>query len=828
MTVANALSQLQAALAARYTIERELGRGGWATVYLAHDIKHDRRVAIKVLRPDIAQAVGPGRFLREIAIAGKLTHPNILALHDSGRAGDSLYYVMPYIQGETLRQRLLRESQLPVPAVLAIARQVAEALSFAHGQNVVHRDIKPENILLEREHVYVADFGIARAVEVAAGETLSSPGLAVGTPAYMSPEQATGSANLDGRSDVYSLGCVVYEMLTGEPPHTGSTAHAIIARQQSESPRSIRVVRPSVPTDVERSVYKALAKPAADRYQSVAEFSAALAAARQDRTELPPSLRAAPILAAVAFILALGGTIWLARKAPPRPPPVRETPAADATHVAVLYFDDLSEKGSLRAVAGGLTEDLIDELGQVTALHVISPNGVRPFARQPAPPDSIGRALRVGTLVGGSVERSGDALRVTVRLIDAANGVQLQSRTLEYPFGDLFALQDQLTQEVSRFLRERLGQEILLRERRKGTNSVAAWELVQEGDDAREAAKTLDTGGDAKAAARALDAADSLFTSAGDLDVTWPDAVVLRGWVAVDRMQLFDRALDSVGRWYGQGMKHADRALQLHPGDPSALELRGTLTYQNWLAFGSDPAELRRAEEDLRAGAVATNSARARAWGTLSKVLQATGQLAEANLLAHRAYEADAFLTESDDLLFRLYYTSRDLGKQAEAVRWCETGLQRFPQDWHFTYCQLSILAEPDSTRASDPEADIAKAWQLLGQLERISPPEERAYLPRWQIEVAGIIGQAGLRDSAEAVIRRARTAAPDDREMDFQEAVARMAMGDREGTLRLLARDIENNPRFRQYVRASPAFRPLWDDPRFQALVSDSVRNSP
>jgi len=826
MTVANPLSQLQAALAGRYTIERELGRGGWATVYLAHDIKHDRRVAIKVLRPDIAKAVGPGRFLREIAIAGKLTHPNILPLHDSGSAGDALYYVMPFIQGETLRQRMLRETQLPLTAVLAIARQVAEALSFAHGQGVVHRDIKPENILRERDHVYVADFGIARAMEVAAGETLSSPGLAVGTPAYMSPEQAAGSSNLDGRSDVYSVGCVVYEMLTGEPPHTGSTAHAIIARQQSEVPRSIRVVRPSIPVDVERSVFKALAKPAADRYQSVAEFSEALAAARDGPTELSSSLRLAPVLAAVTLALALGVTIWLVRRAPAPPPVVREVAAPDPTHVAVLYFDDLSEKGTLRAVAGGLTEDLIDALGQVEALHVISPNGVRPFARQPASPDSIGRALRVGTLVGGSVERSGDALRVTVRLIDAANGVQLQSRTLEYPFGDLFALQDQLTQEVSRFLRERLGQEILLRERRKGTNNVAAWELVQEGDESREAAKTLDIGGDASAAARALDAADSMFTKAAELDPAWPDPIVLRGWVSVDRMQLFDRVLDSVSRWYGRGMKHADRALQIRPSDPSALELRGTLSYQNWLAFGSDPAELRRAEEDLRAGAVPGNSARARAWGTLSKVLQATGQLAEANLVAHRAYEADAFLTESDDLLFRLYYTARDLGKDGEAVRWCDTGLERFPQDWRFTYCRLSTLTMADSARpATDSNASIAKAWELLSQLERISPPEERGYLPRWQMEVAGVIGKAGLRDSAEAVIGRARAAAPDDREMDFKEAEARMAMGDHEGALRLLGRDLKENPRFREYVRAYPAFRPLWNDPRFQALVGDSAR---
>jgi serine/threonine-protein kinase len=279
MAVADQLGKLQAALADRYTIQRELGRGGWATVYLARDRRHERAVALKVLRPELAKAVGPERFLREITLAGQLTHPHILPLYDSGEAGESLYFVMPFVEGETLHHRLLRECQMPVAEALAIARQVADALAFAHRQNVVHRDIKPENILLGGGRAYVADFGIAKAIVVAAGDSLSSAGLAVGTPAYMSPEQATGGSDVDGRSDLYSLGCVVYEMLTGEPPHTGSTAQAILARQRMEEPRPIRVVRPSVPAEVERVVLKALAKAPADRYATVSEFAAALLAA---------------------------------------------------------------------------------------------------------------------------------------------------------------------------------------------------------------------------------------------------------------------------------------------------------------------------------------------------------------------------------------------------------------------------------------------------------------------------------------------------------------------------------------------------------------------
>jgi serine/threonine protein kinase/formylglycine-generating enzyme required for sulfatase activity len=271
------MDRLKAALADRYAIERELGRGGMAVVYLARDLKHDRLVALKVLRPELAASIGAERFLREIEIAASLTHPHILPLYDSGDADGFLYYVMPYVEGESLRDRLSREKQLPVDEALQIAREVADALGSAHSRGVIHRDIKPENILLEEGHAVVADFGIARAVTAAGGDKLTETGMAIGTPAYMSPEQATGSADLDGRSDIYSLACMVYEMLVGEPPFTGPNAQIVLARQAVERVPSAKAVRHAVPELVEQCLMRALAKIPADRFKSADQFAQSLA-----------------------------------------------------------------------------------------------------------------------------------------------------------------------------------------------------------------------------------------------------------------------------------------------------------------------------------------------------------------------------------------------------------------------------------------------------------------------------------------------------------------------------------------------------------------------
>src|SRR4051812_41393826 len=288
-------AQLNAALAGRYTIEREIGRGGMATVYLARDVRHSRNVALKVLSPELGAVVGAERFLAEIQVTANLQHPNLLPLFDSGEADGLLFYVMPYVAGESLRARLDRERQLPVDEALHIAISIAEALDYAHRNGVIHRDLKPENILLHEGQPLVTDFGIALAVSKAGGERITQTGLSLGTPQYMSPEQATGDRAIDGRSDIYSLGAVLYEMLSGDPPYSGSTAQAMIARLLTERPRSLLTVRETVPPHVDASIQCALAKLPADRFASAREFAEALQGVRP----IQPSSAVLPSTAAL-------------------------------------------------------------------------------------------------------------------------------------------------------------------------------------------------------------------------------------------------------------------------------------------------------------------------------------------------------------------------------------------------------------------------------------------------------------------------------------------------------------------------------------------------
>src|SRR5688572_16271836 len=281
------IARVRKALAATYAIERVVGEGGMATVYLATDLKHRRQVAVKVMRPELAATLGAERFLREVEIAAQLSHPHILPVHDSGDAGGILYYVMPYVEGESLHERIRRETSLPVDEALRIAREVTEALAYAHGRKIIHRDIKPANIMLSAGHALVADFGIARGVGAAGGATITKTGLAVGTPQYMSPEQASGSAGVDARSDIFAVGCVLYEMIAGEPPFTGPTPQAIVIRSMTEAPRSLTASRDGLSPAIEAVVTRALAKNPADRWQTAAEFCKAIGAA-EDQLRLGP------------------------------------------------------------------------------------------------------------------------------------------------------------------------------------------------------------------------------------------------------------------------------------------------------------------------------------------------------------------------------------------------------------------------------------------------------------------------------------------------------------------------------------------------------------
>lgn len=406
----NDFEHLATALMDRYRLDRVLGRGGMATVYLAEDLRHRRRVAIKVLHPELAASVGVERFLREIAIAAQLTHPHILPLFDSGEANGSLYYVMPYVEGESLRDRLNRERQLPLTDAVQVAREVADGLGYAHSLGLVHRDIKPENILLSGGHAVITDFGIARAISAAGSEKLTATGLAVGTPAYMSPEQAEGAATLDGRSDVYSLGCLLYEMLGGEPPFTGSTAQAILARKASQPAPPLRALRDTVPDDVERTVLASLARAPADRFPTAAAFAEALEHHGGPIVAGRPRHRAMRWAVAVA-IPALGLAWWWS---------TREPAPAMENRVAVLPFENLSGDSAQNYFVDGLHEELITELAQVSALSVISRPAVLPYRGARTSLAAVARELDVAWLLTGSVLRSGDSVRLHARLVQPA------------------------------------------------------------------------------------------------------------------------------------------------------------------------------------------------------------------------------------------------------------------------------------------------------------------------------------------------------------------------------------------------------------------------
>ncbi|HZA93286.1 MAG TPA: serine/threonine-protein kinase, partial [Gemmatimonadales bacterium] len=367
--------RLRTALADRYQLERKLGEGGMAAVYLARDLRHDRQVALKILRPELAAALGPQRFLSEIRVVAHLQHPHILPLFDSGSANGFLYYVMPFVEGESLRQRLLRELRLPIAEALRIAREAADALAYAHEQGVVHCDVKPENILLQKDHVLVADYGIARAANVA--EPAARSGSVFGTPQYMSPEQALGNVEIDGRSDVYSLGCVLYEMLAGAPPFEGHSVTTIVARHSLEQAPSLGLLDRSVPPKVQAAVARALAKNPADRFH-MSEFAATLAGLESD-IKRAPARRARQVWTALAVTaVALGTLSVILQSHRIEPQSGARAAAFDPRHIAVLYFQQRSPRDSLRYLADGLTEELIHQLSRVPTLQVISQNGVGP------------------------------------------------------------------------------------------------------------------------------------------------------------------------------------------------------------------------------------------------------------------------------------------------------------------------------------------------------------------------------------------------------------------------------------------------------------------
>jgi eukaryotic-like serine/threonine-protein kinase len=838
------LTAFRSELAEKYRLERELGQGGMATVYLAYDMANDRHVALKVLNPELAASLGADRFLREIEVGRTLLHPNIVGVLDSGSADGKLYYTMPFVEGASLRDKLDREKQLSIDDAIDLTKQIAEALAFAHSKGVIHRDIKPENILLSGGSALVADFGIARAVSVAGGERLTRTGMAVGTPTYMSPEQAMGSKDVTPESDIYSLACMVYEMLAGQPPFTGPTAMALLARHSLDNVPSLKIVRGTVPDAVEDAIVRAMAKVPADRFRSAIDFANALtdnegAALRRKNSLRNSAIPAATmaevrvagggkkklLIGALVALPLLAGAGWFAWSKVGGAKADSALAAMEAKNIAVLYFDDRTPDHALRYLSDGLTEALIHELGTVKALHVTSRNGVAPFKGKDIGPDSIAKALSVGTIVSGTVQQSGDKVRVTVDMLDARTGNSIGSMEIEKTKQDAFALQDTLVAEVSAALRKQIGQQVQVLTSKAGTKNAAAWEAFQRARQTVAQGDSLLAAGDVSAAMTVLGRADSAYGTVAKQDDKWAAPVSQQAILEYRLARLSVGApISTISPMIDAGLERAAKALAIAPNDPDALEARGSLRYLQWLLNLTPPSESDKAmaevESDLSAS-IKANPAQASAMNVLSHLQVVEGRTSDGKLTADDAYKADPYLTDANKTLWRLFQASMDLDQTTEAKKWCDEGARRFPADYRFFECRVWMFMlrglQPP------PTADqIWKAYDAFIEADKVDKPE---FAKRKGQMLAGMgLNRAGLADSARSVIARAQGDESIDPTGDlaYLEAMARTQLGEKDKAISLLSRYYAKNPQRKAFISHDEAwyFKSLENEPRYKALV--------
>jgi serine/threonine-protein kinase len=839
--VSESPAELQQALKGRYEILRELGRGGMAIVYAARDLKLNREVAIKVLLRDLAVAMGPERFAREIEIAGHLSNPHILPVYDSGNENGQLYYVMPLIRGQSLRARLDVEKQLPIDEALRLSIEVAQALDYAHKQGVVHRDIKPENILLEGGHAIVADFGIARAISSTyEAQPLTQTGMTLGTAQYMSPEQVTAEKHIDGRSDIYSLACVTYEMLAGQPPFTGPNATAVMARQAMEMPPSLTIVRSTIPDEVEETVFQALAKSPVDRFDSAEHFADALqdcllVAPTTSRRVTPLRMtkttmarrrsrqrRKAMVVAGAALgVLIVAWAVWRVATSPVAASASAAPDGLDPKTIAVLYFKDVSRDSSLGHVADALTEGLIDELAPVNGLHVISRNGTAPFRSATIADDSIARALQAGSLIEGTVEPVGDQLHVTARLVDG-NGTERDRSTVKLPAAGLLTVRDSVVREVARLLRARLGEEVDLKESRAGTTNVDAWSLLQRAERVRKEAASRREAGDVEAATATYHRADSLLRLAARADSKWAAPIALSGQLAYETSRL-EKDISRRHSILDTAVARATQALALQSNYAPALSLRGRARRSLYaLDLSADPAARGRlldsAEADLKA-ATDIDGSQAAAYLVLSQVYYDRKDNVSALLAARQAYEADAFLQNQNANLMQLFWTHYDLEQFPAADKWCREGARRFPTDYSFAECELWL------TIAEWKAVDVPGAWAIAAKAVKLSPADRQVFETRLgQLIVAGVLARAGLKDSARHVLasgRVGRDVDPED-ELRGYEAIPLILLGDHKEAIEVLKSYVVRHPTHEFSVGRDLHWwwRPLQNEPGFRALL--------
>jgi serine/threonine-protein kinase len=570
---------LNSTLAGRYTLEREIGSGGMAVVYLALDAKHDRRVAVKVLRPELSSLIGPDRFIHEIQVAARLNHPGILPVYDSGESDSYLFYVMPYVEGESLREKLDREGALRLEEALNIVANVASALDHAHSRGVIHRDVKPENILLYQGVPMLMDFGIALAASAATDARLTHTGLLVGTPRYVSPEQAAGEREIDGRSDQYSLACILYEMLVGQPPHSGHSAQALIASRLTEPVPDLRRICEIAPVNVERTLTRAFSANPADRFASIDSFSEALT---QAAAEPPPASRS----------------------------------------VAVLPFLNMSADPENEYFADGITEDVIAQLSQISDLKVISRTSVMPFKQREQGVREIAAQLNVATLLDGSVRRAAGRVRIVAHLIDAATDRHLWSETYDRELADIFAIQTDVALQIAGALEAELSPGEKNRMLRQPTSDLEAYELYLQG---RQRLNQLTEEG--------METAVDYFERAIEKD---PDYALAYAMLAHAYGEVgagvVGGALEPVDA-YGRAREAAAKALELDSGLAEAHSSLGLVKLYCDFDYGGAEREFKRALE--------LNPGSADALDTYGRLLAGLERYDEALEVQARAHELD-------------------------------------------------------------------------------------------------------------------------------------------------------------------------------------------
>ncbi|MHC4107209.1 MAG: protein kinase domain-containing protein [Planctomycetota bacterium] len=765
--------RLQAALADRYRIERELGRGGMATVYLAEDLKHERKVALKVLRSELAAALGKERFLREITTTANLRHPHILPLYDSGEAGDFLYYVMPWVEGESLRERLDREKQLPVDDALAIARDVADALGYAHARGVVHRDVKPENILLDGGHAVVADFGIARALSAAGADRLTQTGVSIGTPTYMSPEQAAGDAELDGRSDLYSLGCVLYEMLGGQPPFTGPTAETVSRQHLIAEAAPITNLRPTVPARVAGALARTLTKNPADRFNPAAQFVEALSAAdvvppsAPATTSLRSPIRIALMAGGLAIVIAAA---WFGGRALSRP-----GPGASIERIAVLPMDNQTGDSTQAFFANGMTRELIGVLTDAD-VRVLGYRAVTAYANTTLSAAQIARELEVDAIVSGAVIQAGEVLQVAAELTDPETNENLWAKTFSRPAPDVVTLQREIALEIARGIQARLTPD---QERALGAappvdpRAYALYLLGQE-------ELNLRTPESIRRSVAYLDRALALDSTFGP---AWATLAL------ANSMGFFYGAIPSDSA-RAATEQATQRALALDPTLGDALIARGLMRFLlDW--------DFTAAAEDLRRGMARNPTTLAQAFYTYFP--WGTAQPEEATRVALNLVDVEP--------------TTAQWQSDAGWIRWA-AGDSAAARAYSLRAIELdSTFAEPNMILGfiDADGGDIAAARRAAARAARLAPD-----YPLLLVLDGYISARAGDTAEARDVLRelsRERLLA--------QQALVYAALGEQDSMYVLFERAIDaREPDALWFLNAVPALLPLRHEPRYQALL--------